>query len=252
MPRIALILFWFLILCIGGAGLYDELQCGTKYDSNVVVHGGNPQHAPQHNQHAQHAQHTHHTPQHNQHLTNHRPKNLTKDKILVLINPSDQDPEFVEKVTDILNHTKFTPGNKLLEISITSNKNDKPDVTLELGDRDTMHKNNKVEKDANGEIIYFSYTYNTTPRKIIFDPGNWLFGVKRSGLALNDYRDYVVRHEMMHALGYDHQECNEQTSTLIDGKMVCPVMYQSTRGPPPGFTCGSQIAPVDYTSLLPW
>ena len=115
-----------------------------------------------------------------------------------------------------------------------------------------MHNKNKMQYDSENQPIYFSYTYNTTPRKIIFDPGNWLFGVKRSGLTLNDYRNYVVRHEMLHALGYDHQECNEKTAVLVNGEMVCPVMYQSTRGPPAGFVCGSEIQPVDYTKLLPW
>lgn len=237
--NIIFVLFWILILCIGGTGLYNELTNGcqkTNWDNKYVTYGAGAPHKP-----------TVHKP------TVHKPSNIMKKShILVFIKPSDQDPEFVEKVSDILNHTQFTPPGRPLSLKIADKNTAAVDITLELGDRETMHNKNKIEYDSENQPIYFSYTYNTTPRKIIFDPGNWLFGVKRSGLTLNDYRNYVVRHEMLHALGYDHQECNEKTAVVVNGEMVCPVMYQSTRGPPVGFVCGSQIQPVDYTKLLPW
>jgi len=233
-PNIIFVLFWILILCVGGTSLYNELTNGcqkTNWDNEYVTYGAGAPHKP----------------------TVHKPSNIMKKShILVFIKPSDQDPEFVAKVSDILNHTQFTPPGRPLSLKIADKNSAAVDVTLELGDRETMHNKNKIQYDSENQPIYFSYTYNTTPRKIIFDPGNWLFGVKRSGLTLNDYRDYVVRHEMLHALGYDHQECNEKTAVVVNGEMVCPVMYQSTRGPPAGFVCGSQIQPVDYTKLLPW
>ena len=242
-PNIIFVLFWILILCVGGTGLYNELasKCQNQYNCVEQQHHQNVTYGG-HNSSGHHKPHAH------------KAKNsvVGKSHILVFIKPSDQDPEFVAKVSDILNHTQFTPPGRPLSLKIADKNTAAVDVTLELGDRETMHNKNKMEYDSENQPIYFSYTYNTTPRKIIFDPGNWLFGVKRSGLTLNDYRDYVVRHEMLHALGYDHQECNEKTATLINGEMVCPVMYQSTRGPPAGFVCGSQIQPVDYTKLLPW
>jgi hypothetical protein len=244
-PNIIFVLFWILILCVGGTGLYNELttgKCQNRYNSNITYGG---QHSGGHGgeQHKSTVYKTH---------TQKASSIMNKSHILVFIKPSDQDPEFVEKVSDILNHTQFTPPGRPLSLKIADKNTAAVDVTLELGDRETMHNKNKIEYDSENQPIYFSYTYNTTPRKIIFDPGNWLFGVKRSGLTLNDYRDYVVRHEMLHALGYDHQECNEKTAVVVNGEMVCPVMYQSTRGPPAGFVCGSQIQPVDYTKILPW
>jgi hypothetical protein len=164
--------------------------------------------------------------------------------VRVFIKPSAADPLFVRCVAAIINKTEFKSPNVTYEMEIIDHAHNAT-VTLEIGDRATMHADNKAEYDDHGERIYFSYTYD---RKLIFDPGNWCDGVPRSGLTLDLYRDYVVRHEVMHALGYAHQPCDE--STAIDG--VCPVMYQSTRGPPPGYQCGHEIMPVDYTKRLPW
>jgi hypothetical protein len=169
------------------------------------------------------------------------------EHVRVFIKPSTADPAFIQRVTAIIKKTEFKSAHVTYEMEII-NRADNATVTLEIGNRDTMHADNEAEYDDHGERIYFSYTYDRRPRQIIFDPGNWCDGVPRSGLTLDLYRDYVVRHEVMHALGYAHQPCDE--TTAING--VCPVMYQSTRGPPPGYQCGHEIMPVDYTKRLPW
>ena len=55
----------------------------------------------------------------------------------------------------------------------------------------------------------------------------------RSKLNLNGddgYRRYVILHEVGHAIGYDHSECDEKNS--IKGK--CPIMFPITKGAPDG------------------
>ena len=213
-------IIWLLIILVSCLGLYDANITCTMHDTHTTheVYGGRQQ------------------------TTRHR-----SELVRVFIKPSATNPQFAEQCAAIINKTEFKSSNVTYEMVIITDIN-MATVTLEIGDRATMHADNEEEKDANGERIYFSYTYNRHPRQIIFDPVNWSEGVPRSGLTTDLYRDYVVRHEMMHALGYAHQPCNE--TTAVNG--VCPVMYQSTRGPPSGYTCGYEIQPVDYTKRLPW
>jgi hypothetical protein len=102
------------------------------------------------------------------------------------------------------------------------------------------------EKYPDGTSIHFSYTWPGNAPIIKFDATNWILGVPQSGLSLQNYRTYVIVHEFLHALGYDHQVCDE--TTAVNG--VCPVMYQSTRGPPKGFTSGYKVTPSDFANRI--
>lgn len=50
----------------------------------------------------------------------------------------------------------------------------------------------------------------------------WMHGAPASRLPLVEYRQYMVSHEMGHALGYDHVKC--------PGSGPAPVMMQQTLG----------------------
>ena len=50
----------------------------------------------------------------------------------------------------------------------------------------------------------------------------WMHGAPKSRLPLEQYRQYMVSHEMGHALGYDHVKC--------PGSGPVPVMVQQTLG----------------------
>lgn len=50
----------------------------------------------------------------------------------------------------------------------------------------------------------------------------WMRGAPKSRLPLEEYRQYMVSHEVGHALGYDHATC--------PGSGPVPIMVQQTRG----------------------
>jgi len=50
----------------------------------------------------------------------------------------------------------------------------------------------------------------------------WIHGAPKSKLPLEEYRQYMVTHEMGHSLGYDHAKC--------PGSGPVPVMVQQTLG----------------------
>lgn len=43
---------------------------------------------------------------------------------------------------------------------------------------------------------------------IYLNEGNWTRGSAQSGLSLDEYRKYVMTHEMCHILGYLHESCS--------------------------------------------
>lgn len=124
------------------------------------------------------------------------------------------------------------------------------DIEIYLVTRDNMLKKRGTKPlemyPGTDKPIYFSWTYQKPKPTIYIDEINWLYGVDESGLNIQEYRTYVIQHEFMHALGYDHQVCNKNTAP----NGVCPIMYQSTRGCPKGFKCGHNITKFDYEKRI--
>jgi hypothetical protein len=91
--------------------------------------------------------------------------------------------------------------------------------------------------------IHFSITYpvNNRLKYIYIDEDNWKYGVPESGLTQRKYQEYVINHELGHALGYGHVKCDKEHVY----NSTCPVMYQSTRGCPEGYSCAFRVSPVD-------
>ena len=57
---------------------------------------------------------------------------------------------------------------------------------------------------------------------ILLNSERWLHGSEASGLSLNQYRIYVVNHEIGHLLGRGHTSCTD------DVNQQCSIMYQQT------------------------
>ena len=169
---------------------------------------------------------------------------LRDRSITYYIVPSLTNPEFTSETRTILTRSKITNRYTINEVT------DKQlaDIVIELRSRASLDKDHsKIEYyPGTDKPIRFSFTWQRPKPYIAIDDVNWTYGVKESGLTLKEYRQYVIRHEFMHALGFDHQPCNEKTA--VNG--VCPVLYQATRGPPYGFRSGYDATDIDYTKKL--
>lgn len=153
---------------------------------------------------------------------------------------------------DFVNETR-----RILSTSVIKNDYDikevfdkkSADIVLYIKPRVEMLKmrNKPLEMyPGTNKPIYFSWTYQKPKPTIYIDQTNWEQGIEESGLTLDQYRTYVIQHEFLHALGYDHQVCDKRTAP----NGVCPIMYQSTRGCPEGFKCGYKITPFDYENKI--
>jgi len=60
-------------------------------------------------------------------------------------------------------------------------------------------------------------------RQIFFNAERWFHGSPKSGLKLDDYRQYMVSHEMGHIMGHEHATCQCKGCRA-------PVMMQQTLG----------------------
>ena len=136
------------------------------------------------------------------------------------IHASALDSTFEQQVESIINADTIwkRKGFTLTRSGATADFNIKLVLRREL---DKYHKPREYYRD--GSEIRLSFTINR--RDIVIDADNWRNGVPQSGLDLQEYRRYVIMHEVGHALGYDHVPCV---------RSPCPVMYQMTRGPPEG------------------
>ena len=60
-------------------------------------------------------------------------------------------------------------------------------------------------------------------RFVYLNSDRWFYGAKESKLGLEDYRQYMVSHEIGHILGHGHKKCPCKGCSA-------PIMMQQTRG----------------------
>ena len=170
---------------------------------------------------------------------------LTPKSITYFIGLSDTHPDFKSEAHRIIQTSSLNSRYNIREVS---NEN-QADIVMELRDRKSLDVHHKVPEYYPGtkKQIRFSLTWQFPKPYIAIDKDNWTYGVPESNMTLQEYRNYVIRHEFMHGLGFDHQPCN--ASTAVNG--VCPVLYQATRGAPAGFKCGQDAIDVDFAKKIP-
>lgn len=161
------------------------------------------------------------------------------------------DGQFTEKVRDIIFASDY---NFKYAVEYKNEYDSNRDILIRLVDRrelDKHHKGDIASKThyEDGRPIRYSVTIQGVDQVpvVLIDADNWRYGVADSGLSVERYQQYVVLHEFGHALGLDHQQCNEQTAE----RGVCPVLYQSTVGCPKGFQCGWNVTAADYKNKIP-
>ena len=166
--------------------------------------------------------------------------------ITYYIKPSNLDSTFHKQASAIIKNSTIKQTHDILEVY-----NQDCDIFIELVPRNELSRFYTDKDDiefypGTKDRIWFSFTTQNPKPRIYIDGTNWLEGVKQSGLTLLQYRQYVILHEFMHGLGYDHQKCNKDTA--VNG--MCPVLYQSTRGCPDGFKCGYTVTMSDYADKI--
>lgn len=160
-----------------------------------------------------------------------------KRDVKYLVYDSPLDENFAERVDGYLKRSKWNEYYNLINVKYRDDPETTADMYIRLvPDNEIYQQSNDLYPD--GTPIRFSTTVQSGIMKpqISINSVNWLNGVKQSGLSLDEYREYVINHEVGHGLGKDHLTCDGKT--VVDGR--CPVMYQSTRGCPDGFLCGYQ------------
>lgn len=60
-------------------------------------------------------------------------------------------------------------------------------------------------------------------KNVYFNAKRWFHGSRASRLSLEDYRQYLVSHEIGHILGHEHEKCPCKNCKA-------PIMMQQTRG----------------------
>lgn len=118
--------------------------------------------------------------------------------------------QFAREVTDYL----ADPDGWVSE-GYVFERSDRPGVIVHLSSPATLKTNGCRDSklscaEMNGEHVWIN-AYR------------WVHGAKASGLAVDEYRQYVVTHEMGHHLGHDHVKCPGRGDPA-------PLMMQQTLG----------------------
>jgi hypothetical protein len=168
---------------------------------------------------------------------------LLKYPVYITYFIKSNNSDFIRETRKILKESSINNRYKIKEVF-----DETADIVIELRTRESlMDVSDKIEYyPGTKKQIFFSYTWQFPKPYIAIDETNWFMGVPESGLSLENYRKYVIQHEFLHALGFDHQPCDE--TTAVNG--ICPILYQSTRGCPPGFKCGYDVTDADYTKRI--
>lgn len=109
----------------------------------------------------------------------------------------------------------------------------------------SLDDSTKPHSNPNVRFSVTAYGPNYEKPTSFIDAENYIHGVPESGFDVTGYRNYVILHEILHAIGFDHVECQENQK--------CHVMHQHTKGIPKNSTPNYMVTLEDLkiTKRLP-
>jgi hypothetical protein len=142
---------------------------------------------------------------------------MTRIRVKVVVDPDVQKrytipPGQIEfYVTTYLNDPEGWSAKGYFFEPVSNNQ----DVVIHLSSQSTIDKNCGVEgrlscAELGGKTMWLN-------------ADRWYHGASKSKLTLDNYRQYMVSHEMGHILGYDHTQCPCKNCPA-------PIMMQQTKG----------------------
>jgi hypothetical protein len=89
--------------------------------------------------------------------------------------------------------------------------------------KDVLHLRISTQKTVEKKCQFTGLSCADLRKNVIyFNRDRWLHGSKESRMNIEDYRTYLVNHEIAHLLGRAHSSCDD------DDTGVCGVTYQQT------------------------
>ncbi|WP_197289139.1 DUF3152 domain-containing protein [Nocardia sp. NRRL S-836] len=148
---------------------------------------------------------------------------------------NDDAAAFGRTVEGFLSDPRSWIGTKTVALQrVEANQN--PDFTIILTTTKTTHA------ICGKEIPFETSCWDKDTRRVIINVARWVRGAQAYGRDLAGYRNYVINHEVGHALGNGHAACPENGAPA-------PVMMQQTFGVANDFVAklnaGLDVVPAD-------
>lgn len=154
------------------------------------------------------------------------------------VKPADYNDDataFGRTIDGFLSDPRSWIGTKTVALQrVEANQN--PDFTIILTSTKTTHA------ICGKEIPFETSCWDKDTRRVIINTARWVRGAMAYGNDLAGYRNYVINHEVGHALGNGHAACAENGAPA-------PVMMQQTFGVSNNFVsqlnAGLDVVPAD-------
>jgi Protein of unknown function (DUF3152) len=135
------------------------------------------------------------------------------------------DEGFASMVTQTLGNPKSWIHNPQFAFVRIDGSKTKPDFRVSLTSPMTVREGCGYEIEL--EASCYNPSYNAAPggvpeQRVFVNDARWVRGAVPFQGDVGSYRQYLINHEVGHAIGYQHHEPCEQTGTLA------PVMMQQT------------------------
>jgi hypothetical protein len=154
------------------------------------------------------------------------------------VKPADYNDDaaaFARTVDGFLSDPRSWVGTKQVALQrVEANQN--PDFTIALTTTKTTHT------ICGKEIPFETSCYDKPTKRVVINVARWVRGAMAYSRDLAGYRNYVINHEVGHALGSGHAACPENDAPA-------PVMMQQTFGVSNDFVsqlnAGQDVVPAD-------